>query len=165
MTLVVALILVGSALVIAEVMFPSFGLIGIMAATCFLFAILEAFDMGDTQGYGAVAAVVLAIPGAIWSGFWILRTTPLGNRLLMKPPPFKTGASPAAAEAGLDQLVGREGHTESPMRPAGIVDLDGRRVDAVSDGGFLAAGTRVRVTHVEGNRIVVTEVESSVADA
>jgi membrane-bound serine protease (ClpP class) len=51
--------------------------------------------------------------------------------------------------------LGREGIALSPLRPAGVVDIEGERVDVVSDGEFVAAGERVRVTRVDGNRIVV----------
>ncbi|MCL4697026.1 MAG: hypothetical protein KJ023_08250, partial [Burkholderiaceae bacterium] len=39
--------------------------------------------------------------------------------------------------------------------PAGVADLDGERVDVVSDGEFIEAGEAIEVTRVDGNRIVV----------
>ena len=43
----------------------------------------------------------------------------------------------------------------SCLRPSGIADVDGERVDVVSDGEFIERGTQIIVTRVEGNRIVV----------
>jgi membrane-bound serine protease (ClpP class) len=51
--------------------------------------------------------------------------------------------------------LGRPGIAVSPLRPAGIADIDGARVDVVSDGGFIDAGSPIEVTRVDGNRIVV----------
>jgi membrane-bound serine protease (ClpP class) len=41
------------------------------------------------------------------------------------------------------------------LRPAGIAQFDDARVDVVSDGGFIEAGTLIDVIRVDGNRIVV----------
>ena len=38
--------------------------------------------------------------------------------------------------------LGRTGTALSPLRPAGIAEIDGARVDVVSDGGFIEAGRR-----------------------
>jgi membrane-bound serine protease (ClpP class) len=51
--------------------------------------------------------------------------------------------------------LGRTGTVLSPLRPAGIAEIDGTRVDVVSDGGFIDAGTPIEVARVDGNRIVV----------
>jgi membrane-bound serine protease (ClpP class) len=64
-------------------------------------------------------------------------------------------ASWKAADVGLGELVGKEGRTLTPLRPAGMVEIDERRIDVVSDSEFLGAGVRVRVVEVEGNRVVV----------
>ncbi len=162
MTLVIILILVGCTLVIAELMFPSFGMLGILAATSFLVGILKAFAISSKSGYIAVGGVCLAVPLGIWIGLTLLQNTRLGNRLLMKGPPPEQNS--AAATPDLARLVGATGRTVTPMRPAGIVQIGNQRVDAVSDGSFLESDRPIRVTHVEGNRVVVT-VESPPADA
>jgi membrane-bound serine protease (ClpP class) len=51
--------------------------------------------------------------------------------------------------------LGQTGTAISPLRPAGIAEFDGARVDVVSDGGFVDAGSPIEVTRVDGNRIVV----------
>jgi membrane-bound serine protease (ClpP class) len=37
----------------------------------------------------------------------------------------------------------------------GVVDFDGRRVEAISEGLFVMRGARVRVIHIEGNKVFV----------
>jgi membrane-bound serine protease (ClpP class) len=46
------------------------------------------------------------------------------------------------------------------LRPAGVAELGGRRVDVVTDGVFVDAGRVVRVVAVEGARVVVAPVPS-----
>ncbi|ASJ53039.1 serine protease [Brevibacillus formosus] len=57
------------------------------------------------------------------------------------------------------ELEGKSGIALTPLRPAGVVKVEGRRVDAVSVGGYIEAGTAITVVQVEGTRIVVAELE------
>ena len=52
-------------------------------------------------------------------------------------------------------LLGKEAVTYSVLRPSGIIEIEGRRIDAVSDGTWIPAGQRVEVVSVQGSRIVV----------
>lgn len=54
-----------------------------------------------------------------------------------------------------DELVGKSGEVVAPCHPAGIVSIDGKRHDVVSEGDFLAAGTKVNVVAVDGMHITV----------
>jgi membrane-bound serine protease (ClpP class) len=62
--------------------------------------------------------------------------------------------------ASLDHssLRGMTGVAASYLRPAGVAQIDGKRVDVLTEGEFIAAGTPVRVTRVEGARIFVEPV-------
>jgi len=52
-------------------------------------------------------------------------------------------------------LRGKTGVAHSYLRPAGVAIVDGERVDVLTAGEFIPAGTPVRVTRVEGARIFV----------
>jgi membrane-bound serine protease (ClpP class) len=52
-------------------------------------------------------------------------------------------------------LIGHEGFASSFLRPAGVAAIDGQRIDVLTEGEFVAAGTPVVVTRVEGARIFV----------
>lgn len=58
-----------------------------------------------------------------------------------------------------ESYVGREGEVLTTLRPAGTAVFDGERLDVVSESDFIPAGTRVRITRVEGNRILVRPVD------
>ncbi|HUY41860.1 MAG TPA: NfeD family protein [Candidatus Dormibacteraeota bacterium] len=52
-------------------------------------------------------------------------------------------------------LKGRTGIAASQLRPAGVASIDGRRIDVLTEGEYVAQGTPIRVTRVEGARIFV----------
>jgi membrane-bound serine protease (ClpP class) len=60
----------------------------------------------------------------------------------------------AAVDIGA-ALVGRAGVADTALRPTGKVLIDGRRLDVVSDGEFIEAGSAVAVHAVDGSRIIV----------
>lgn len=154
MTMIICMLLLGSALVVAEVMFPSFGLLGLMAAGAYVLAVVRGFEIGDRTGYVIIACIVVAVPGAIFSGIQALKHTSLGNRILLQAPAH-AAVTAGAADGRLAGLVGAEGVAATALRPSGFVEIGDDRVDAVSAGSFMEPGTRVRVTYVEGNRVVV----------
>ena len=57
--------------------------------------------------------------------------------------------------------MGRQGRTTSVLRPAGIADFDGVRLNVVTEGGFLEGGQMVEIIRVEGKRIVVRPLEAA----
>lgn len=60
--------------------------------------------------------------------------------------------------------VGDWGNAESLLRPAGRAAFAGRSIDVVSDGAFIEPGSQVKVVEIQGNRIVVVEVEDNLGD-
>jgi membrane-bound serine protease (ClpP class) len=55
-------------------------------------------------------------------------------------------------------LLNESGVAASYLRPAGVATFGERRVDVLTEGEFVPAGTPVRVTRVEGARIFVRPV-------
>jgi len=60
-----------------------------------------------------------------------------------------------ATDVSKKSLVGKRGIALCMLRPSGKVEIDGTRIDAVSDGEFIQKNCEVEVTKVEGNRVVV----------
>lgn len=54
---------------------------------------------------------------------------------------------------------GMVGVAMTPLRPAGTIDIDGERLDAVTEGGYIPPRTKVQVVEVTGGRIVVRMVD------
>jgi membrane-bound serine protease (ClpP class) len=84
----------------------------------------------------------------------LLPRLPYARRLVLETG-LDTSAGYSSAPASDRRWVGRQGIAAGPLRPAGIAVIDGERVDVVSQGDYLDAGTPIEVVTVEGNRIVV----------
>jgi membrane-bound serine protease (ClpP class) len=98
-------------------------------------------------------SILLAMAGA-FALFRVLPSLPFGRRLVLATEIASESGYVSAAESDRS-FVGRTGTAVSPLRPAGIADIEGSRVDVVSDGAFIEAGSAIEVTRVDGNRIVV----------
>jgi membrane-bound serine protease (ClpP class) len=59
----------------------------------------------------------------------------------------------------LDKLRGRIGKTLAPLRPAGVADFDGRRIDVITEGMMIDGGQWVRCIDVRAGKVLVRLVE------
>ena len=67
------------------------------------------------------------------------------------------GHSPATDKP--DDLLSAEGVAITTFELSGIVNIKGNRVDVISEGEMISKNTRIKVTDVKGNRIVVKPVK------
>ena len=65
-----------------------------------------------------------------------------------------------AANEDMDVFLGKEGVVVTTLRPAGMAEIEGVKLNVVSDAEFIPKGTRVRVTQVDGIRIIVRKTDS-----
>ena len=91
-------------------------------------------------------------------GIIAMEPTPLQALLLVLNEALNQKKESDSAE-DLSYFVGRCGRTHTALRPAGIAEFDGVKLNVVSDGDFIADRRFVRVERVEGNRIVVREAD------
>ena len=153
MTKIILLIGVGLALIVAEVLIPSMGVLGTLASVCLIGAVGWSFTISVGTGLQVMIATFLLVPTVVMLAFKLLPYSPLAKRLMATGFSFEDGRGVDQRDEG---LVGRVGTVEAPLRPVGTARIDGRRVDVVSRGDMVEAGTTVRVIEVEGNRVVVT---------
>jgi membrane-bound serine protease (ClpP class) len=152
MTLAIALLVIGLLLVVAELCFPTVGLLGLMATLFILGGIGAAFAHDTRTGIIFLAATALLVPTMIVLGLKLLPKTPVGKYIVAPGFTFEDGAAIDRRDAS---LLGREGVVEALLRPSGVARIEGRRVDVMSRGEPIEPGSRVRVIEVEGNRVVV----------
>jgi len=113
------------------------------------------------QALGRVAlSILVAMVGTLLL-MRVLPQLPFGRRLVLDTG-MVAGLGWVSPPETDHQWLGRSGTASSPLRPAGIAVIEGSRVDVVSDGGFIEAGTPIVVTRVDGNRIVVSVEKSNV---
>jgi membrane-bound serine protease (ClpP class) len=149
---------------------PGFGLIGILGIVAILAGlILSLLGAGATTEaiIGAMARVALSLLIAVAASVALLRVLPrlpFGRQLILDTG-LTTLTGYASAPESDRQWLGKQGTTVSPLRPAGIAELGGNRVDVVSQGEWIDAGAPIEVIRVEGNRIVVRQVRGQVEGA
>lgn len=148
----------GLALIVAEVLFPSFGVLSVLATVAIVAAVALAFRESNQVGVRFLVATVVLVPAMILLGLKVFPQSPIGKRMVASGLSFESQASTDRRD--LD-LVGTEGVVEADCRPAGMARLRGRRVDVVTRGEWIEAGERVKVVEVGGNRVVVVRLPRS----
>jgi membrane-bound serine protease (ClpP class) len=147
-------------LVMLEAFIPSAGMIGLLAGAVAIGGIVCLFQVSVVWGViGIVAFIGLGGVGFMFA-LSVMPNTPLGRRLVHgdDAPPERDGDDappPTASVSELEHLVGQEGEAATDLRPVGAVKVGGARQQAISEVSYVRAGTRVRVTSVEGNTIRV----------
>ena len=148
------LLLVGVGLLVFEMYIPGFGVPGTLGIGTLVlgFVILR-----PSLEQGLLLFVILA--AVLCVALSVCLITASRGRLEKSKLALKDVAldPDAAADNDLNYFIGKRGVTRTALRPAGIADFDGVKLNVVSDGEFIAQGMPIRVQSVAGNRIVVTE--------
>ena len=148
---VVALLVLGALLLLAETLLPGM-ITGILGILCLVGGIAEAYvTFGAAVGHRILLGtlVVLLVGGASWLR-WFPRSRAAGW--------FRSDS--VAGDNGVSHadLLDQAGTSLSTLRPCGTALINGRRVDVVTEGIHLHPGQPLRVVAVEGLRIVVRPV-------
>jgi membrane-bound serine protease (ClpP class) len=156
----------GIVLLLLEVfVIPGFGIAGGLGVLALLAGlVMSMVGPGGTPEFLLFTAsrVVFAMLVAIVASLVLLRflpRLPYGKRLILTTELDAGHGYTSGPERELS-LLGRSGRTLSQLRPAGIADIDGMRIDVVSEGEMVDPGVPVEVIRVDGNRIVVRKLSS-----
>ncbi|MDI3547723.1 MAG: hypothetical protein PWR10_1375 [Halanaerobiales bacterium] len=149
----VILFLVGLILIALEIFIvPGFGVTGIGGLIAILTSLYFLFPTPQVAITVLATVLLFSVVGAVviikffgGSRFW--------KRISLKT--SQTREAGYVAQHNRQELLGKKGPAVTPLRPAGIVEIDGRRVDVVSEGGFIDQGKMVEIIKIAGNRIVV----------
>ncbi len=155
--LVVVLIVAALVLLVLEILTPSFGLLGGLALATLAAAVYFAFTLSAVFGFVVLAGSIVGVPIYLVGLVRWAPRAPFARRFFLRQAEDGSGqGTPEASE--LKALIGREGTAATPLRPAGAIRIDGRRVDAVAESGLIEAGAGVRVVRARGTDVVVRAV-------
>jgi membrane-bound serine protease (ClpP class) len=148
------LIIAGLFLIGAEIFLPG-GLIGFIGGMCLLAAVIVGFAAFGIQG-GMFASLIIIVMAGVYLVIWIkyFPKTRMGRSLTLSD----DGKAFKSASPEFINLLNKEGIALSILRPSGIAKIDGKRVDVVADGSWIDSGKSIKVTRVEGVRILVKEI-------
>lgn len=154
------LLVLGLGLAVLEVFIPSGGILGFLAICSIIASIVVGFtDSRPWVGFTILTSAVFGLPTVVVIGLRLWPRTPLGRRMLLNVPTGTDVLPDIPRQRSLKELISRVGVAKSEMLPSGAITIDGRTVDAVSEGMPIDAGQQVRVIEVHGNRVVVRPVD------
>jgi membrane-bound ClpP family serine protease len=154
------LLLLGMLLVMLEVFVPTAGVLGFLSVTSILAGIgLAFYNGGLTVGFGFLFGTAVVLPIVLALAFRWFPETPVGRRLLPGLPTSEEVLPDNEERRTLRGLLGKVGQAKSPMLPSGAIVVEGRIINAVSEGLPIEAGQNVRVIEVRGGRVVVRPLE------
>lgn len=148
----IVIFIIGVAMLVAEVFQPGFGFFGIGGIICL---VVDIIITADTLTEGLIMAAVLFVLVAL---MLMVSAALVSKGHLPKKLVLTESTDSGSGFSGVEDmqyLLGKEGKAVTDLRPSGMMDMDGVRLDVVSRGDYIRAGTSVEVVEVESNRIVV----------
>ena len=148
MTVIIGLLILGIILVVLEILVLPGLVAGILGGAFLLAGIIWMYAAeGDKAGNITLAATFAATCIAIYFS--------LKSKSWMKYGLKSSIDSRVNDIASLSIQEGAEGRTLSALRPSGTILIDGAKVEANTSGEMIDAGSKVIVTRVLPNRVIV----------
>jgi membrane-bound serine protease (ClpP class) len=162
LTLGYILIGAGFAFIFAEMAFSTHGMFLVLALCLDVVGVILVMSNADRYtGVFTLLAVVLSFPLLLGFVFYFWPRTPLGRRMILRKDPEDDetiATMPVLVE--LEQYRGRIGKAVTLLRPSGVVEFDGRRIDATSEGLMIERDTWVRCLDVRAGKVIVRPLET-----
>jgi membrane-bound serine protease (ClpP class) len=153
---------VGLIFLFIEIFQPGFGIFGIIGIVLSVVGIVLRVIVNDGNivaqifiilFFEAIFVALAFVLMVITSKRAWLRKTPLIESTTVLPEDYDKENN----QFGF--LVSKTGISITPLRPAGKVLIDGETYDVVTDGFFISENEPIKVTSVEGGRILVQRVD------
>ena len=158
----ILLFVIGIGFIIAEFFLPG-AIAGIIGSALIIGSILLAGGNVVHMGIAVLIALVVAIVGMVILVKFFGKNLKLFNKIIL------TDATDTehgyVSNVNRYELVGSMAVSMTPLRPSGTIMLDGERIDAVTEGGYVDANKIVKIIKVEGSRTVVREVKEGENEA
>lgn len=156
------LLLLGFLFLALEFFVPSSGVLGVLSTLCIVGSLLMSYRVGLGTFSFVLLTVVVVVPSSLVAAAKWWPDTPIGRRVVIRPPQEDEVLPEAIASGSLKQLIGKRGKAKSAMLPSGAVVIQGRTYDAVSDGMAINAGQPVVVTGLDMQVLIVRPDESPI---
>lgn len=148
---IITLYIIGLCAITIELFIPG-AIVGICGAGCVIASIVFAYlYVSNLLGHILLGIGICFIP--IFFITWY--------KLLTRPFAVKdTEEGFSSASDKLDELLSAEGVAITILRPSGTANINGNKVDVVSEGEMISKNTKIKVIDIKGNRIVVKPVKT-----
>lgn len=150
----ILLFIVGLVFVCAEIFLPG-AVCGIIGTICIIISIVMCYSAkGPEFGSYFLTGAVIVTGIGIFIASKLFPKTKMGKSLTLQ-----SSETNFSSSKDYTPLLNKTGIAISYLRPAGIAEIDGDRIDVVTEGAFIERGSHVKVIAVEGARVVVREIE------
>lgn len=149
-------LVLGLVFVTVELFTPGFGVPGITGLVLLFAGVIVA---SDSVLEGLVLTIVIVLLLCLL--FTIAVRSASSGALAKSPLVLKEAATKQDGfTSGEDMayFLNREGVVTAMLRPVGMADFDGVKLEVLSEGESVEAGSRVKVVKVEGRKLVVRRV-------
>ena len=147
---IITLFIIGLIAIAVELFIPG-AIIGLCGAGCVVTSIIFAYlYVSNLLGHILLGLGICFIPVFFVSWYKLLSKT------------FSVKASEkdfSSARDRLNDLLSEEGIALTTLRPSGIANIKGNKIDVISEGEMISKNTRIKVIDVKGNRIIVKPVK------
>lgn len=150
MATIVILLVLGAVLMFLETLLP--GLIaGIIGFICLIVAVVLAYTRDFATGNIVLGLVIGGLATGTWAWLKFFPDSRMARKFI---------AQQSVGDLGVErpELLHGTGPALTQLRPSGVAQINGQRVDVVTEGGLIERGTPVKVVAVEGARVVVRAV-------
>jgi membrane-bound ClpP family serine protease len=163
----ILLLILGLALLVAEIFLPSGGMISVAAVICFAGSVGCAWNAwwvsSPASWWAYIASAILLVPAVIGGALYALPRTSIGKRILLAAPDLEEVTPFVQEQDELSKLIGRNAKTLTMLGPGGMLLIDGERMHCESLGMLVDPDTQVEIIAIKGNRLVVRPYEANVA--
>ncbi|MCU0916819.1 MAG: serine protease [Planctomycetes bacterium] len=154
----VFLYVICATLIVAEVFIPSAGILGTLALVAGISGLTLFFHHSTAAGLVGLVVAIFMVPSLLFVAYKLLPRTRFGRRVLLTPPVRQRGEAITDAPE-LSQLPGRTGRVLTALRPVGMCDFGGRRVECVAESGYVPKDKEITAIRVDGTQVTVRVVE------
>jgi len=156
----IILFVIGLLLLSAEIFFiPGFGLAGIGGVTAIIASIFLTFGNIVQATYSILIALGISTIGFFLLIKYIPSTRTWRKFILSTQQKRELGYTVGTKD--LKRLIGEGGFAITTLRPSGIVEVDGKKLNVITKGEYIESNTKIKIISVEGNKIVVEAVNVS----
>jgi len=145
---------------LAEVFVPSGGLLSICAFACVAGGVIVFFRHSTLAGWIGIVIAVIMVPSVLAAAYRVFPYTRFGKSVILQAPKRDAGDAISDSEE-LKKLSGVEGVVITPLRPVGMCDFDGRRVECVCESGYAAKDQKIKVVRVQSTQVTVQIIQDS----
>ncbi|MEG0971069.1 MAG: NfeD family protein [Acidaminococcaceae bacterium] len=148
----ILLFVVGLGLLVLEVFIPGFGVFGVIGMLSLLGSFYYLLG-GNAAALNWLAVSLVAAIGIFALLVKYLPSNPAWNLVVLKE---RQMLKEGLGTPDFSAYLGASGITVTVLRPSGIALVEGKRLDVITSGEYIATGTSVKVVKIEGNKIFVS---------